>query len=496
MVPPLGPGDVDLNDDGSLVAMAGGFDGDVTVHRVDDGAHVGFLQRQPRPAEFQLYRDTASVAFGPDGRLYAGAMAGPIDVIDPTTVQVVDRLDAPRSYSHNQLAVGSEWTRGRRRAGRRSSPSTPHPGRPGGRPSCPSTDRSPCPILAVAEQSGSLFCANSYGQIIEYDLGTGRITDRRFDMQLGSIGQLAITDGGRELLAFGEDAPVMSRWRLDGTGPITTVVARGQAADTYSPSGEELLVANYASVIDEAAIDGGAAAPDAAVWDVERDVLLDPLDGFNGSWVGPRLLGGSFGDGTVGVYDLDSGSGVPEIEVPPGDGVWYVPEAERTYEWIVEDTDDERQPGVIKAFDSSEDGDDGGDITPDIPTIGYVNSVSATSGGRRIVVTTYVPDANKPPPRGGSFLTTVYDGRSGLALGEPIVGPWISEVSANGTLLGRDRLHDHRVRPRHPSTDRRLPRRERPGEQDPVQLRRAAGTRLVERPVAVGLRRGDAKPPR
>ena len=173
----------------------------------------------------------------------------------------------------------------------------------------------------------------------------------------------------------------MSRWRLDGTGPITTLVARGQAADTYSPSGAELLVADYASVIDEAAIDGGAAAPDTAVWDVERDVLLDPLDGFDGSWVGPRLLGGSFADGTVGVYDLDSGSGVPEIEVPPGDGVWYVPEAERTYEWIVEDTDDERQPGVIKTFDSSEDGDDGGDIAPDIPIVGYVKSVSATSGG-------------------------------------------------------------------------------------------------------------------
>ena len=29
----------------------------------------------------------------------------------------------------------------------------------------------------------------------------------------------------------------------------------------------------------------------------------------------------------------------------------------------------------------------------------------------------------------------MYDGRSGLALGEPIVGPWTSEVSANGTLL-------------------------------------------------------------
>jgi len=185
---------------------------------------------------------------------------------------------------------------------------------------------------------------------------------------------------------------------------------------------------------------GDRFAPDAvdnAVWDVDGDALLDPLDGFDGTWVGPRQLGGSFSDGAVGVYDLDTRSRSPEIESEPGDGVWYVPEAERTYQWIADvDDPDPRLPGVIKVFDASDDG--GRDIGPDIPTLGHVMSVSATSGGRRVVVTAYMPDTETQQRMGGWHFTTVHDGRTGRALGEPMAGPWTTRVSADGTLLGAD----------------------------------------------------------
>ncbi len=62
--------------------------------------------------------------------------------------------------------------------------------------------------------------------------------------------------------------------------------------------------------------------------------------------------------------------------------------------------------------------------------------MSATSGARRIVVTVLKPTIETPEPRGASFLTTVYDGRTGKPIGEPIEGPWITSVSADGTLLG------------------------------------------------------------
>ena len=153
MVPPLGPGDVDLNADGSLVAVAGGFDGDVAVYRVDDGALVGVVRASaaprgvpavPRHRERGLRPRRSSVR-GLDGRTdrrdRPDDRAGRRSARRPTVV-------FPRPARRR-----SERTRDRRRAGWNRRHRLHDPGRPGGRPSCPSTDRSPCAILAVAEQS-------------------------------------------------------------------------------------------------------------------------------------------------------------------------------------------------------------------------------------------------------------------------------------------------------------------------------------------------------
>jgi WD40 repeat protein len=128
---------------------------------------------------------------------------------------------------------------------------------------------------------------------------------------------------------------------------------------------------------------------------------------------------------------------VPDIDVQDGVEVWYVPDAERTYLLVSTDPDDPHLPGVLKTFDSSA-GIDGGvrDIGPDIPVEGYVFSVSSTAGGRRVVVTTLPAVAEPSEPFGGPAVTTVIDGRTGRALGEPIVGPGLTQVSVDGTLLG------------------------------------------------------------
>lgn len=435
IVPPLGPGDVSLNADGSLVAVAGGYDGDVAVYRVDDESLVDVVRRPPRPEGFQLRVDTATVAFGgPDDLLYAGSPAGPIDVIDPATVRVVGQLDAPLSYSHGQIAVtpdglvvaagddgiiaidsttrGTRWT----------AP-------------LPSTEAFVCPVMTVAPETGVYFCANNYGRVVERDLANGGPTGRELATP-GTVGTLAVADGERELLAFGEDVPVMSRWRLDGTGPITTLVARGQAVDSYGPSGEEMLVSDRDSVLAWIAVDGQAGGLDMAVWDIEGDAVLDPLDGFEGGWVAPRWLAGGFADGTLGVYDLDTRAKEPDVEVEQAEDFWYVPEAERTFSWTVTDGPDDGVSGVIKTFDASADAEGDRHIGPDIPVDGYVQSVSATAEGRRVVITVFDLSSDAPPMPGGWNITTVYDGQTGRPVGEPIEGPWITQVSADGTLLG------------------------------------------------------------
>ena len=111
VTPPVGPGDLALNADGSLVAVAGGYDGKVAVYRTGDGELVGVTDGVPRPPGVSVVRDTATVVFGADGRLYAGSLAGPVRVIDPSTTEVVGTIDAPAMATNTNLIVtGSRHT--------------------------------------------------------------------------------------------------------------------------------------------------------------------------------------------------------------------------------------------------------------------------------------------------------------------------------------------------------------------------------------------------
>ena len=98
VVPPFGAGDIAINANGSLVAVAGGYDGDVAVYRTADGRRIGSLPGLARPKRFDRdswLRDTAAVDFGPDGHLYLGSLAGPVRELDPVTLEV--RADVRRA---------------------------------------------------------------------------------------------------------------------------------------------------------------------------------------------------------------------------------------------------------------------------------------------------------------------------------------------------------------------------------------------------------------
>jgi WD40 repeat protein len=63
-------------------------------------------------------------------------------------------------------------------------------------------------------------------------------------------------------------------------------------------------------------------------------------------------------------------------------------------------------------------------IEPTIRVDGVAQSVSATRGGERVVITT------------SSGVTTVHDGRTGEQIGDPLHGPWATQVSLDGELVG------------------------------------------------------------
>ena len=98
-----------------------------------------------------------------------------------------------------------------------------------------------CWNVTVIAERGALYCGDLFGRLVELDLDTG-LTLRRLDVQNGNSGPLWPADGGAELVSFGDNEPVISRWRLDGAGPITHLVAPGWSALGFSPDGAHLLV--------------------------------------------------------------------------------------------------------------------------------------------------------------------------------------------------------------------------------------------------------------
>ena len=233
--PPVGPGDLAINTDGSLVAVAGGYDGKVVVYRTNSADLLGVVPGVARPDNIEFAVDTAAVAFGPDDRLYAGSMAGPVRAVDPATMDVVATYDAPPLAAHTNLAVtgdglvvgsGDEHVVAidTKTGAVRWSEEIVVLG-----------DPAPCVFFAVSEPMQRIYCGNEFGMLDERDLATGRTTGVRLDPQLGSVGDLAIAADGRELVAFGGDVAVVSRSAARRVGTARRNGGGGMARRTLRP---------------------------------------------------------------------------------------------------------------------------------------------------------------------------------------------------------------------------------------------------------------------
>lgn len=246
--PPFNNGDVAISHDGSYVAVAGGFNGDVALYRVRDGKLLSTVSGPKRPDGTQNVRDTATVAFVED-RLYAGSLAGPIRTLAVPSMRKVDEIKAPAGSSNNYLvtladgtliASGDDWL----------VSLDSRTGKENWRADI-GTEGWSCPFLAVSDTVGMVYCGNRKGEIDERDLATGRQTGNSREPPIGGSGDLAISADGLELVAFSEQAVVMSRWRLDESGFSARLTADGKhlLVNTHEGvrqvllAGENLLIA-------------------------------------------------------------------------------------------------------------------------------------------------------------------------------------------------------------------------------------------------------------
>ncbi len=233
-------GDLAINDNGRLAAVVGGFDGDLVTYDVARGRRLGRLDAPARPDGDFSVNDTGAVTFGDDSHVYVAPLAGNVRQVHARSLRVVRELPTPPAVMHSFLSltpsgllvgagdrgmVAIDTTSGRRRWSIDFG----------------SDPRSiSCHSFAAAPAAGRLYCGTEFGEIHELDIADGRPTGTQLDSQLGQVGDLAVS-GGNELVEFSRG--YFSRWRLDGSGPISRLVAPGaMTVAGYARSGRYLHV--------------------------------------------------------------------------------------------------------------------------------------------------------------------------------------------------------------------------------------------------------------
>jgi DNA-binding SARP family transcriptional activator/WD40 repeat protein/tRNA A-37 threonylcarbamoyl transferase component Bud32 len=374
--------------DSEGVALAIGEEARMLVLDRDTGeqvAAVDGLQLPPRGGEIApepqtgtvgpVRRPPAVVTAGDD--LLLGAADGSLRVLDGHTFEIRRTISvaADMLTSLRPLGDGTVLTAGRAGVARvdLANGSVPRQRDQGFATTGDSASASTCAHLAVVEQRGTFYCGNAYGRLAEHDLDT-LYPIRVLDTQNGNIGSLWPARDGTELVSFGDNEPVVSRWRLDGSGPITHLVGPGYRVWRFSPNGDRLLVERG----------GEFDGTDPQVLEVESGNIVRTLDGLiNPDWIDDDTVGGALinaeGEVETAHIDLPAGELVADgfIVDPIPNAAYALPGKERPLVVYWHGTD-----ATLRQFDP-----DTERVGPAIRVEGWFSSAISRSGHRIVAGT-------------------------------------------------------------------------------------------------------------
>ena len=358
-----------------------------------------------------------AVRFTTDGRLVYGTVEGPLHVVDPDTAAVVATVPMPPESSNVSMAVVSDTRVITTGDGWISSVDIGTGRVDWSQPLITTTD-DPCPWVTASFELGTVYCGDLFGHIDERSLDTGAPTERSFDPQLGFVGSMSVLADRQELVVVGRGTAI-TRWKLDGSGAVTRVMAPGWVIrDAYSPSDSSLVVARRA-----AEVDGWEDYREFAVLDtrLEELVLQVPTPSYGVKWAGETTLVGDFGGvgpHRTGFLDTRtaatfSGDPLPEDT----EGVWMNARGDRMYVgraggeiWTVDPTTGRRIEPTMQT--------DGGD-----PVL-----ITTSPDGSRVLVTSwnmeYTPDS------------ILFDGETGERIRVGLVRIGLTTMTARGEVAG------------------------------------------------------------
>jgi len=291
---------VTFSADGSTLYVTLDPDGRTLAIDTSTGATSAALAGQPVNEEFPYGGGVVALA---DGRVLVGSSIGTVQLVDGVTLAVLDTIDVPPATAVSLRAVGDGIS-----AVGSGPDGVVRIGVDPLRVVWDQVDFSDsCGNLVVVDAAQAVYCGDFYGRLTERDLATGLIR-RELDAQNGNTGSLWPARDGTELVSFSANEPVVARWRLNGSGPVTSVVATGSSIRDISPDGDRILVGTASNTsLDEAGADFTWRLIDTATGSTLSDLngLIAPLFRLDQNIIGALPTDGGV---RVGVFDVGFGN--------------------------------------------------------------------------------------------------------------------------------------------------------------------------------------------
>jgi DNA-binding SARP family transcriptional activator/WD40 repeat protein/tRNA A-37 threonylcarbamoyl transferase component Bud32 len=226
-----------LSADGDTLFVSLLADGSVRAFDTASGALRGELAPPDGTDSDVRFGFGVGLSSAGDDTVVIGSAAGVVRIVDTATLDVVTTIRVGSNVTHSLRGVGDGASivgSGPNGAVRIDLTNGDVVWQVGDEPEN-------CWNLAVVAEADAVFCGDHYGRIDVRDLATGTVRTT-LDGQHGNTGTLWPATGGTELVSFANNAPVVSRWRLDGSGPVTRVLTPGWATNSISPDGDMLSV--------------------------------------------------------------------------------------------------------------------------------------------------------------------------------------------------------------------------------------------------------------